>query len=194
MHAVMQPCGVPAANWRVWVSTQPKESSKARGEAEMCLAGVTSGDFGRGEGDPSLSQPHSQHFIVTPLFLCRGPAPAPAAPDADFSLRKGFVFSFSLPLHHDRFGSYNQGLNFLSQNGLMWNKWAMGLFGAGFATEKQKQLFSGLSMTADEASFQALPSPQPHFPAPQNSTDICISHIPSEAVLSCFLEIISCRS
>lgn len=49
-------------------------------------------------------------------------------------------------------------------------------------------------MTADEAGFQALPSPQPHFPAPQNSTDICISHIPSEAVLSCFLEIISCRS
>lgn len=36
LHAVMQPCGMPAANWRVWVSVQPKESSKARGEAVMC--------------------------------------------------------------------------------------------------------------------------------------------------------------
>lgn len=36
LHAVMQPFGVPAANWRVWVSAQPNESSKARGAAELC--------------------------------------------------------------------------------------------------------------------------------------------------------------
>lgn len=49
----------------------------------------------RGDGSQSLLATLSQHFVVTLLFLCHGPAPAPAAPDADFSLRKGFVFSFS---------------------------------------------------------------------------------------------------
>lgn len=91
-------------------------------------------------GGQSLSATLSQRFVVTPSFLCHGPAPAPAAPDADFSLRKGFVFSFALPLYHDRFRSYNQGLNFLSQNCLIWNKWVTGLFSADFVTEKQKQL------------------------------------------------------